>query len=383
MNIRIIEAGALQRAVKDVGAAVSGRATLPILSFVRLRADEAGRLTVTATDLELAEEIVMPARVSRAGEITVPHKLVSDWLGAVHEDSPLDVSLPEGELASLWSCNGHEAKFRGEPPDEFPIVGDRREGFKFSLSGDQAAVMAESIGQVVFAAATDESRPILTGVLVDFDPEAGQVTLAAANGSVLSVTQRSMAIDLDRRLQMIVPARALRELAKMLPDEVEGLELAGDAGRMQFRWEDAMIEAGLIEGNFLVWDQIVPSQVKHRIYADVAEFKAGLRVVRPFARAGSGLVRMRCEAGQDEGEGRLVLTAQAVEYGDGRADVPADVPAEAEGFEIAFDWGRMAPWWGICPHARASIGMITASSPMLMEPASGWNRFVLMPMQTR
>ena len=192
----------LSRGLATVGRAVATRSTLPVLSNILLQSDN-GRLRLAATNLEIGVSSWVGARVTEEGNTTVPARILTEFVNSL-PPGQIDIELAERSQTLNLKCARYEANIKGIDASEFPDVptAETIEGRnRLHLEAD---TFREMIDQAVFAAATDESRPILTGVLAQFHQ--GGLTLAAADGFRLSVTSADVGVDLDDALTVIIPS---------------------------------------------------------------------------------------------------------------------------------------------------------------------------------
>src|SRR5205823_4107390 len=218
----------LAEGLNVVGRVVPGKSTLPVLSNVLLATDE-GRLKLAATNLEMAMMVWVGAIVESEGAITLPARVLADWVSLLDRDQQIDLALNARNKKVHLSCARYESNVSGIDAEDFPPIPTVEEGTSVSLD---AASLKDAVSQVAFAAAQDDSRPVLAGVLLRL--ERGQLTLAAADGFRLAVRTVDLPDEADQALSMIIPARALSELARVLPDEDgQPVQLAATPNRSQ------------------------------------------------------------------------------------------------------------------------------------------------------
>src|SRR5581483_1305096 len=201
----------LARGLGIVGRAVAVRSTLPITSNVLIATDH-GRIKLAATNLDIALSCWIGGQIEDEGAITVPARLLTDFVNSLPQEK-IELTLAPRARQVRLVCARNEATIGGIDADDFPPIP--------SVEGDtielDAKVMREAIAQVVFSAATDDSRPVLTGV--DIVVEGDQLTLAAADGFRLSVRSLKLKKKVGERHEVIVPAKALSELSRLLQDQ--------------------------------------------------------------------------------------------------------------------------------------------------------------------
>src|SRR3989440_4036651 len=221
-----ITAGNLGQGLQIVSRAVSSRPPLPIINNVLLQTADTG-LQLTATNLEIGIRQVIPAEVQEEGGITVPARLLTDFVTA-HPDEPLSMSLDKKTQSLAVKSNRFDANIRGIDPADFPPVPAGVDGRKVKV--DQAD-LKDAIEQTVIAASSDEGRPVLTGVYVQLN--GGKATLAATDGHRLAVRNLTVGAGGGEAETVIIPARALSELGRILKASNEAIELTVGAQRNQ------------------------------------------------------------------------------------------------------------------------------------------------------
>src|ERR687895_469860 len=205
------ERDALLEAVQFASRAISNRATLPVLAGLRIEARESGDVVVAATDLELTMQTLFRAGVDEPGRSIVPGRLFGEMTRSLGVGA---VSLAAGEGEVEIGSGRGQFRVKTLAADDYPAlpVDDLgAEGTQVEIDG---SVLATALSQVVRAASTDESRQILTGVL--WEIESGSVTLAATDSYRLAVRTLDVAGGPSESRKVILPARALGELARAL-----------------------------------------------------------------------------------------------------------------------------------------------------------------------
>jgi DNA polymerase-3 subunit beta len=236
------------------------------------------------------------------------------------------------------------------------------------------------IDQVVFAAATDESRPILTGVLVQFNDD--NLTMAAADGFRLSVKATTLKQNFGDIMEVIIPARALMELGRITGDQEQPVEVIITPARKQilFHLQDVDLVSQLIEGKFPDYNQIIPKGYATRSVMDTGSLLKAARVSHLFARDSANIVKLEITPTGDElMNGRITLVATSAELGDNVADVDASI--EGNPMEIAFNAKYLIDVLSIIDSPQVVLETSAASSPGVLRPI-GDDKFthVIMPM---
>jgi DNA polymerase-3 subunit beta len=368
----------LAEGLATVGRVVSSKSTLPVLSNVLLQTD-GGQLKLAATNLEVAVSCWVGAKVEAEGAITLPARLLIDYVALLAPGEPLNIEL-KGKKAHL-SCGRFEANISGIDADDFPPIPTVSGGMSLSL---RASALKDAIQQVVFAAAPDDSRPVLAGVLTTI--KEGKLTLAAADGFRLAVCKVDLGEAEAPELSMIVPARTLNEVARGLSDdEEEQVEIAATPDRNQvlFKSKGAEIVSRLIDGQFPDYNRIIPKDSKTRVTLQTADLLRATKAAQVFARDNSMIVRLQCTPPEDESEaalGKVTVTATSAEVGDNTGDVDASVEGEAQ--HVAFNGRYLRDALEALDAQQAFLEITGPASPGVIRPASGPNGYlhVIMPM---
>ena len=350
----------LNRGLSAVARAVPTRSTLPITNNILLEADD-DQLTLSATDAEtIAITYRIVSGITEPGTITLPSRLLSDFVATL-PPQPIDISLAERSRQVSLSCARNEASIGGQAADEFPPIPPVEDGDTIQLDAD---ALRHSINQVAFAAATDDSRPVLTGV--HFALRDGSLRLAAADGFRLAVNTIEVGEDGADR-EAIVPARALNELARLLPEVSEQISVTFNPAGTQVLFDlgHATLIAQLIQGTFPNYEQLIPSGHATRTEVTVGEFMRETRIASIFARDGSGIVRLVASPG-DGSTGRLTVTARAEEVGNNEGVIDALV--EGEEARIAFNSRYLIEVLGALDSDRVAIETSSPSSPGVLRP---------------
>jgi DNA polymerase-3 subunit beta len=315
-----------------VSRAVSPRSTLPVLGNVLLATDE-GRLRLAATNLELGISCWIGAQIAEEGSITVPARLISDLLNTLPNDT-VQLAVNTSTFTLSVRCGASSTEIKGIDAQEFPPMpaADPSDGISLKV-----ADFKEMIQQVAFASSGDEARPVLQGVQTTISGT--ELTLAATDGFRISVRRTTLPEPARRPLAMIIPARALNELARIAQDGESTLTLICPPGRGQiiFHLENAELVSQLIDGNFPDYKVIMPRSFKtHTIISTNALLKA-CKQAEIIARNGNNVVRLTMGKFEDR-PGEIEVTAQSEETGlsESKIDANIDGPVMAVAFNVRF-----------------------------------------------
>lgn len=319
---------ALERGLSIVSHAVAARHSLDQLRHVHISVDD-DAVRLTATDTEIALIAQLDASVAEGGAITVPHRFLHDLVSSLDGgDVELSVAA-DSQVVQIRASDSNESSIHGMKADTYPNIPGHGDGDTIKIV---ASEFREALRHVVFAAATDDGRPVLTGVHFTFNGE--KMTLAAADGFRLAVYDMQVVSDLSEQLEITIPARALRELERLLSDEDGAIELYlhSDRSYVRFHLPTTQMTAQLIQGNYPTYDQLIPTEYQTRVVLLGDTLQQSVRSAAVFARESSGIVRLRFHSGDENG---ITLTARADELGNHRGEVGASI--EGEESRIAYN----------------------------------------------
>ncbi len=297
--------------------AASTKAGLPILSNVLLRA-EGKQLVLTATNLELATVEFVNAKVIKEGTITVPARLLADFISNLPKET---VSLKvDGEKLTI-SAGKYKSIINGILADDFPELPtiDENNAVAFKIPTE---IFKESVNQVIIAASNDTTRPALTGVF--FNTFENSLYIAATDGYRLA--DKKFVDNVKSEIKAIIPTAALREVLSSISDSIEEIEVMIIDSQIQFRMGEIEVTSKLIDASFPDYRQLIPKNDKTNVKLNKAELIRMTKVAALFARESNGSVV--CEAKKDEGS--FSISAVASELGENSAAMEAEVKEDSK-----------------------------------------------------
>ena len=357
----------LSGALQLVGRAVSSRGTLPSLGGILLAADQ-DRLTLRATDMELAiTRTLDDATLASDGTVLLPGRLFAD---VVRSLPPGDVSLelrPEQRDVEI-AAGGARFHLRTLPAEDFPRLPEL-DGETVKLPGGP---LAATIDLVARAASRDEVRPILTGVLLQ--AEGKTLTMVATDSYRLSVKHTALESEVGQALEANVPARALRELARIVSSEgAEEVEIALPRSQVVFQAAGVLLSSRLIEGQFPSWRQLVPESFEHEVRLPREEF---LEIARRISQLAQRNAPLRLAFA----EGELTVAAETPDIGDASEGMPA--PYSGEPLEIAFNPQFLVEGIESVGSEELAIQLSSPLRPGLLRPVDGEDfSYLVMPIR--
>lgn len=313
----VVDQSSLSRALRLACRALSTRAPLPILQNVLLAAD-AGSLTLTATDGEIGLVTTVSADVTLLGRTAAPARLLAEYVGQLPSE-PLRLRLDHDRRRLHASCGRFDAGLATADPHEFPVLPPAHEETAIDLDARQ---LARAIERVAFAAARDDSRPILAAVLLELG-ERG-LTIAAADGFRLARAVVAGITGGDRHL--LIPARVIVEFGRLLADsEAARLVPTADEGGLHLVAGTTTLFARLVDGRFPDIERVVPREWRTRVVVQAASFRQAVRVAGLFGK--DGQVRPVVFEARPGG---LRLLARGDETGEAEGEVAAVVEGEPQ-----------------------------------------------------
>jgi len=364
----------LNKGLTIVGRAVAARSTLPITQNILLSAEKS-HLKLAATNLEMATTCWVGAKVEEKGSITVPARLLIDFVSSLPNDT-IEINLPAASHVLELKSGHFQARINGIDAADFPPIPEIKDGTTTTI---EAASLREGITQVVFAAAAEESRPVLTGINTEFDGD--QLNLVAADGFRLAVHKTTVGSPVGEKTTVIIPARTLNELNRLLAEQEEPVEVTLNQQKSQvlFRLKDAEIVSQLLQGSFPNYSQVIPQNYTTRAVIDINEFLRVTKISSVFARDASGIVRLVISPGAELTPGKVTVSAQAEEVGDNVGEVDALIDGEEA--KIAFNVKYLSDVLSVLRQDQVALEVTTPSSPGTIRPIGVDNYVhVIMPM---
>ena len=373
----------LARGLSIVSRAVASRSTLPITQNVLLRTDQ-GMLMLSATNLEIAITTWIGAMIEEEGSITVPHRLLSDWVNTRPSDRiDLDLGGPDGDDSAgggsvlHLACGRAVTHINGADAADFPPVPQVDTGTAIDID---PGVLRTGISLVAFSAASDESRPVLTGVELKLSESS--VVMAAADGFRLAVFSEQISQSVDEEIKVIVPARTMLEVQRLASEQSSPVKmtLSPDRGQAMFKLEHVEIVSQLLQGSFPNYDQLIPEKYETRAVMELDDLKRATQSASVFARDGSNIVRLEMMP-QETGEGgQLKVSARSEEVGDSLDELDID-QLDGQDAKIAFNVRYLQEIVNVLGRGKVAIEVTNSSSPGVFRPADS-DRYVhvVMPM---
>jgi len=373
----------LAKGLSIVGRAVATRSTLPVLSNILLETDHA-QLKLSAMNMEIGINCWIGAMIEEEGATTVPARLLSDFVNSLPKER-IEMELDPARQTLHLECARYDANIRGIDASEFPIIPTHRRESGLPFVELPPHKLRRMIEQVAFAAATDESRPTLTGVFARFDQD--RLTLAATDGFRLAVRSTILEEPAPGSVGVIIPARALIELSRILGvvdlGEEDGVDVTVTEARNQvmFHLPGVDLVSQLIEATFPDYTRIIPDAYGTRAVVDTAEMLKALKVAFLFARDSANFVRLQITPGDP---GQIKFTATSADLGDNEGEVDAHV--EGDALDAAFNAKYMIDVLSVIDTPQVMFEAVSARRPGVFRPVGvGTEEYihVIMPMSPK
>jgi DNA polymerase-3 subunit beta len=363
-----------------VSRAVASRPSHPVLANILLNADEETQtVKLCAFDLSLGIQTSFPAQVDSGGILTLPAKLLSDIVTRLPEG---DITLADddthaegGWLTTLIYASGRY-QIRGMSAADFPELPSIDDGEEVQLS---AEALINGLKGSLFAASTDESKQVLTGVHLSL--QADGLEFASTDGHRLAVVHTLSPEDTQNsaELDVTVPVKALQELIKMLERSSGTLvSVTFDQGQTVFQWDGQRLTSRLLEAQYPNYRQLIPQHFSHQMTVDRRLFLSALERISVFADQHNNIVKLTLEPDNSQ----VTISVDAPDVGSGQETLTAQLSGEA--MEIAFNARYLIDGLKAVNTGEIQLQLNTSTSPAVLTPLGSLKMtYLIMPVQIR
>lgn len=345
-------------ALSNVSRFVSSRSQLPILNNILLSTDN-GQLKLSATNLEIGISCWIGAKIDTEGALTIPAREITEFVSYL-PSGKLDLEATSENLLTVTSSKA-QSTFSVIPPTDFPQIPSLDTSQSIDLDMD---LLRESVNQIVFSAATDDTRPVLTAVLCSFT--ANHLTLAATDGVRLSLKNIKLVNPISlpsEKLTLLIPAKSLSEIIKLSRNDKKlTLGLSSDEHQLVFVLDGLELASRLIEGNYPDYQRIIPASFSTRLTVNREELSQAVKIASVFARESANVVRFNISGNEIE------ISANAPQIGQNKASVEAKV--EGGTLDIAFNYKFVSDFLSVCKGDELTIELNESLSPALFRDQS-------------
>ncbi len=363
MNVQVTQEN-LNRALNSVARVANSRNALPILSNVLLKTT-GNRLSLSATNLDIAISHYIGAKVDEEGSITVPARLMQDFVGSL-PGGVIDLELLETKLKV--TTEQYKSTVNGIVADDFPVMPVIEGGIQWKLP---SATFKRALQQVIFAASNDESRPVLTGVFMHVTD--GQLYMASTDSYRLA--EKNLGKN-SEEISLLVPATAMQDLLRIIGDADEELSVTHNDQQVLFQVGDIELTARLVEGKYPPYRKLIPSDFTTQITLKRSDFVNVTKVSSLFARESAGSVTLQV----DESAGTLSIRSIASQLGENTA--VANGTATGSG-SITLNSRYLLDGLNALSSEEVTFGFNGKLEPTLLrDPSSGDYSHIVMPLKS-
>lgn len=299
----------LNKALGMVARVANTRGTLPVLANVLIKTVN-NRLSIAATNLDIAITHYIGAKVAEEGAITVPARLMQDFVSSL-PTGVIDLKLDDYKLNIV--TEQYQSVINGVSAEEFPVMPAITKGKTWTVS---AAELKKSLQQVVIAASSDEARPVLTGVYLHTTD--GRLYMAATDSYRLAEKELSK---LKEEVDLLVPVTAMQDLLRIVSDVEEDVQVTSDEQQVLFRVGDVELVARLIEGKYPDYRKLIPQKFETTAILKRSDLLNAAKVSSLFARESAGSITLNV----DESNQELSIRSVASQLGENTARATAKV----------------------------------------------------------
>lgn len=355
------------RALSAVGRVASTKTQLPILSNILLRTD-GGRLLIAATNLEIATTQYIGAKIAKPGAITVPARLISEFVSSLPKDS-IELKVV-GENIHITSGKYHSI-INGVIADDFPELPTINESnsVTYAINTEE---FKQAVSQTVITASSDSTRPVLTGVY--WHSHDGWIYLAATDGYRLS--ERRL-VETKSEIAAIIPTQTLQEVLRTITDDNDTIDILFDDSQVRFRINDAEVISRLVDGNFPDYRQLIPAESDITATMVKPDFNRVVKVAGLFARESGGSVTVTVD-----GDAKTVsLHSIASELGENTSELDAVVTGSGQ---VTLNSRYLSEALGVLDADEISFSFSGKLSPCILKSTKKDTNYyhVIMPLKS-
>ena len=353
----------LNRALGAVARVANSRGTLPILANVLIKTSN-NRLSLSATNLDIAITHYIGAKVSQEGSITVPARLMQDFVNSLPE-GVIELDLQETKLHV--NTDQYKSVVNGIIADDFPSMPSITDGKKWSIKGD---IFKKALQQVAFAASSDETRPVLTGVLLHTLD--GKLYMAATDSYRLAEKQLG---ENKHDIKLLIPASAMHDLLRVLGDNDDEVTVTHDEQQVLFKVGDIELVTRLVDGKYPDYRKLIPAKFETQATLKKADLVNVTKVSSLFARESAGSVTIE----QSKAAKQLSIRSVASQLGENTATAPSKVTKDGS---ITLNSRYMLDSLGVISGDEIVFGFNGKLEPTLItSPTNPDYRHIIMPLK--
>ena len=363
-----VEQSKLAKALNVVSRVAAGsKTTLPVLNNVLIRVED-GKVSLTTTNLDMAIRAYLPVSDSKNGVITVPAKLLAEFVSNLPKGKKIKLSVDGTKVTTV--SGKYSSTMNGTVADDFPELPgiDEEKAVHFKIGVDEFKV---GVAQVSIAASNDMTRPALTGVY--FNTFKNSLYIAATDGYRLA--ERQFIDKVKSEVTAIVPASSVSEVMRSIADDVEEVEILFDDTQVRFRLGEVEVTSKLIDGSFPDYRQLIPKETEQEVILNKDELIRVTKLAALFAREVGGSIA--CETRKDSGT--FSVAAVANEFGENDSEIEAEVTDDAR---VTLNSRFLIDAINALEETKLSFGISGKLSPVVIRnEKSGKYTHIIMPLK--
>jgi DNA polymerase-3 subunit beta len=365
MKLKVLQEN-LSKALINASRFTTSKAQLPILGNIKLEAKKT-KLIISATNLEMSVSISIGAQIEKDGEIAVPSKIITEIINNLQSGT---ISLAAEKEQLKISANSFSSNVSGMNTSDLPLIPQKlNEKVSISLPKEN---FIDALSQVLFATSIDETRPILTGVLMIFKGK--DLIMVGTDGFRLS--QKKIKLEQSYKINNIVlPKGIMGELVKTSSEKENILfESKKEENQVIVSIDDTILSTRVLEGEFPDYEKIIPKSSTIKINVDKEEFQRAVKLASVFARDSANIVKI--EVGKDS----LTLSAESQSSGSQKTKIDAKV--DGEGLEIAFNYRFLEEFTHYIKGEEIQMEFSNSNAPgFFLDPKDGEFLHLIMPVK--
>ena len=357
MKLKVLQES-FSKALSITSRFTSNKIQLPILANVLLSASK-NKLFISATNLEMAISIPLGAKVERDGEITIPARVISELVGNL---TPGQISLDAEKEILKIAAQGFSSSLSGINSSDFPVVPHELDKKEVSIKSND---FKHSLNKVLFAVSSDETRPVLTGVLVVLNKD--DITFVSTDGFRLSKKRIKLSSPVKDETKLIIPKNTLSELSRLEVSSDSQLVFSFNRSDNQilFNLQEMILTSRIIEGDFPDYEKIIPKDSRLKVKVDKSDLLRAVKLASVFARESANVIKVKVK------KASVFVSAESSHSGsqetelDARVEDEAETLKDGEDYVIAFNYKFLEDFLGSCEGENVQINLSDANSPAL------------------
>jgi len=358
----------LNQGLNIVSHLASKSTTLPILDNVLVKT-EGGTIELSSTNLEMGISCQIRGKIEKPGKITVPAKLFADYVSLLPNEK---ISIEESDKKIYIKCTDQETTIQGMSAEDYPLLPSLKKKNKIQLNVEE---LKEAIRETIFAAAYDETRPEISGVLMKIREK--EIRLVATDSYRLAEKVIKIEKKQDLETETILPTKTLQELIRILSiSTVENLEVYLAENQALFCLDEIEIISRAIEGSYPDYQQIIPKEYKTRIIANKEDLIKTIKTTSLFARSGVNDINIKIRPNQKE----MVVSAVNAQLGENVSRLEA--VTEGEENEIVFNYRYLLDGLQNITSEKVVLEIINNTNPGVIRPEEKVDYlYIIMPIK--